>query len=366
MRQDRAAARKWIGLGQGLLIVAANTLFLLAALEGLARLAGQRPCAGPAQQGEGAGDKIRYHPVRQYELVPGSTFTFEREVAIRHGLSQDYLDAWERITYRINSLGCRGAEVSALKSADTFRILLLGDSVAFGWGIEEQDTIACRLQQRLNQSAGGRRYEVWNCGVPGFATWQELSYLAEKGPAFRPDLVVLPFLFNDVDGNNEAAQMQLFGMGTIERSITLLTHKSALLCFLRDQALQLRLKKLKPCQGPNCWDATERVLDGLAAENKKLGSRLVLVAMPMRRQLEPDAEPGYYDRALGDDPQANYQDIIARLCRERNIAYLDLLPAFQQAMAADPRTLFLDADHPNAQGCRVAAEAIYRFLQEGR
>jgi lysophospholipase L1-like esterase len=100
----------------------------------------------------------------------------------------------------------------------------------------------------------------------------------------------------------------------------------------------------------------------LAAQGKRFGCRVAVVAYPMRLQLEPNAEPGYYDRALGSQPQQNYQDVIARLCAERDIAYLDLLPAFQRAAAEESHSLFMDADHPNAVGSKVAADAVYGFV----
>jgi len=362
MTRGEAAPSNWRDLALNLLLAFASTVFFLGAIEGMARLGGQRPCLNPTAQAEGAETKVRSHPLRQYELVPGATFTFDREAAIRHNLSPDYLDTWERIPYRINSLGLRGSETSAEKPADTVRILVLGDSVAFGWGVEEGDSLVRQLQQELDQLDTGTRFEVWNAGVPGYATWHELQYLLEKGEAFDPDLILVAFLFNDVDGNNEAVHKQPLGMGAAAKAFTWLTRKSALLCFVRNQALEFRLRNLQPCQGPNCWDETETLLDGLVTQSQRLGSALTLAAFPMRLQVEPNAEPGYYDRALGENPQGTYQDIIVRLCHERGIAYLDLLPAFQEAMAQEQRTLFLDADHPNARGHHVAAAAISAFL----
>jgi len=362
MTPDEAAPSKWANLAQNLLLAVASAVLFLAALEGIARLAGQRPCVNPTSEAEGAEAKIRAHPLRQYELVPGSTFTFKREAAIRHNLRPDFLDTWERITYRINSLGLRGPEASAAKPANTTRILVLGDSVAFGWGIEEEDTLVHQLQQHLNQAETGTHFEVWNAGVPGYATWHELQYLVEKGATFDPDVILVAFMFNDVDGNNEAVHQQPLGMGGLARAFALLTRKSALLCFLRNAALGFRLRHLHPCQGPNCWDETKVLLDGLVEQSRKMGSVLALVAFPMRRQIEPAAELSYYDRALGENPEQNYQDIIARLCHERGIAYLDLLPAFQRAMEQEQSSLFLDFEHPNARGHHVAAEALYRFL----
>jgi hypothetical protein len=44
---------------------------------------------------------------------------------------------------------------------------------------------------------------VWNLGVPGYNTSQELAYLREVGPLYHPDLVVVGFFENDVLDNVE-------------------------------------------------------------------------------------------------------------------------------------------------------------------
>ena len=44
---------------------------------------------------------------------------------------------------------------------------------------------------------------MWNLGVPGYNTSQELAYLREVGPLYHPDLVVVGFYDNDVLDNVE-------------------------------------------------------------------------------------------------------------------------------------------------------------------
>ncbi len=52
-----------------------------------------------------------------------------------------------------NSLGIRGKEISLEKPQDTYRILLLGDSMTFGWGVNEGETFAKILETNLNNFA---------------------------------------------------------------------------------------------------------------------------------------------------------------------------------------------------------------------
>src|SRR5688572_7228840 len=70
----------------------------------------------------------------------------------------------------INSQGFRGPEPS--NNPSTHRIIVLGDSIAFGNFLPFEDTVSSQLQQRL--SAAGRNAEVLNFGVGGYDTLQEI------------------------------------------------------------------------------------------------------------------------------------------------------------------------------------------------
>jgi lysophospholipase L1-like esterase len=93
---------------------------------------------------------------------------------------------------RVNSHGTRGPEFSATKPPGTIRILSLGDSRTFGWGLAEEETYSSRLERLLQAHVGDRaRIEVINAGVNAWSYPQMLVYFRERGLAFSPDLVVL-------------------------------------------------------------------------------------------------------------------------------------------------------------------------------
>jgi len=96
-------------------------------------------------------------------------------------------------SYTINSRGCRGPDPGP-KSKGTMRIIALGDSYTFGWGLNDDQTFPHYLGQLT--SDGGREIEVINCGVPGYNTAQEAHYLNTQWD-LEPDLVILTYVPND-------------------------------------------------------------------------------------------------------------------------------------------------------------------------
>lgn len=73
-----------------------------------------------------------------------------------------------------------------------FRILLLGPSFAFGWGVNHEDTFANQLKNYLEAGgfAAGRKIEVINAGVPSIAASNQLNWFENYGRKYSPDLVV--------------------------------------------------------------------------------------------------------------------------------------------------------------------------------
>ena len=82
---------------------------------------------------------------------------------------------------RVSSLGLRGPDVAARPPPGSPRVLVLGDSVAFGWGLEEAEGFAPRLAQALGRL--GARAEVLNAGVPGYSLPSSVALYRELAPA---------------------------------------------------------------------------------------------------------------------------------------------------------------------------------------
>ena len=56
----------------------------------------------------------------------------------------------------VNIWGYRGAPVAAKRSGEV-RVVMIGGSTVYGWGLPAQESIAAFLEQRLNTAARGPR-----------------------------------------------------------------------------------------------------------------------------------------------------------------------------------------------------------------
>ena len=105
---------------------------------------------------------------------------------------QDCYTKIDRKPVHINSHGTRGPAFSDEKPSGVIRILSLGDSRTFGWGLTDEETYSRRVQNLLQKYVGdSRKVEVINAGVNAWSYPQMLVYLREYGLRYHPDYVIL-------------------------------------------------------------------------------------------------------------------------------------------------------------------------------
>jgi hypothetical protein len=92
--------------------------------------------------------------------------------------------------FHLNSRGFKDVEFKPKKEANTYRILALGDSFAFGV-VPYQHNYLTLLEQQLKSN--GRQVEVLNMGIPGTGPQHYLALFANEGLPLQPDMVLVSF-----------------------------------------------------------------------------------------------------------------------------------------------------------------------------
>jgi GDSL-like Lipase/Acylhydrolase family len=99
---------------------------------------------------------------------------------------------------KVNAQGFRGRPVPQDPEPGAIRVVGLGDSIAFGWGVRDDETFLAYLRKRFrDEHPGGPRLDAVDLGVPGYNTHQEVEAFVTRGISYHPDLVLLFLCDND-------------------------------------------------------------------------------------------------------------------------------------------------------------------------
>jgi lysophospholipase L1-like esterase len=141
-----------------------------------------------------------------------------------------------RHLYRNNAFGLRGGAWSPAKPPGTVRGVVVGDSMVYGSGVDEGDTLPVLLQRRLEAGRPAGRIEVLNLGVPGHDLAGYVRVLDAGTRLAAPDFAVvclfLPNDFGSFEQGAQAAQVGLYSfskflLGTADNPYTLVAMRSA-------------------------------------------------------------------------------------------------------------------------------------------
>jgi lysophospholipase L1-like esterase len=307
----------------------------------------------------------------------------------------------------ISSQGVRDDEVVVPKPPGIFRILMLGDSVAYGSSLPAAETFPNRFERMLRDQFGP--VEVVNAAVAGYTTYNELHYYLEDGRKFGADLVIVAFCMNDVANPRlhwgdapgvifppEAIPNHDYDRDHILPRVRKLEKEKASpqdrsdvrsLLVQNSRLFRLAEKAVAPVYRRrlrNFADTGARIptfitgedtlsievlLDRNSPEWRWLAfiyhrlhdavraerAQLVIVIFPLAYQLD-DGYPFFP------------QESLAQYCRENSIPCLDLLPAFRKHSKQD--VFVLDKEgrddiwHLTDYGHKLSAHLIQGFLQE--
>jgi len=251
----------------------------------------------------------------------------------------------------INAKGFRDKDYEPKKPDNIYRIMLLGDSLTFGWGVKAEDRFSDLLEARLNkevQDSKYGRFEVINTGVGNYNTVQEVNFYEMKGRAWEPDMVILNFFINDAEPTPTKRSpfiiqysylaMWLWGrLDTMQRIVgvrdNFLDYYSKL---YDDDKLGLKIMK----------EALERISE----ITDKDGTELLMVLLPELHVVGKEYKfADIYNKVKGFAHQSGINHVI------------DLSDNFKGQV---PETLWVSPDdaHPNAEAHKIIAEGILSHL----
>jgi len=278
----------------------------------------------------------------------------------------------------INARGLRDYEYSTHKDPGTFRIVGVGDSSLFGWGVRLEDSGLKVLERRLNERFRPQKFEVIDFAVPGYNTAMEAETFVRKCLDYAPDLVLLNFNTNDYDVP-EFMRRQT-DLSTLRRSYLFDLAYSVYAGIMGvDQQLAVfddnyRAPKGYPAarldEDPAMPDeyrymvgakGVVRALEKLTAAARERG--IPLVAFDVK------AYPGLDPKYVRDELRDGQRELLERESQRLGFHFLNTYASFMDYLKQHPdvnsRTVFAvsAADgHPNALAHSVNAQALFDYL----
>lgn len=295
-------------------------------------------------------------------------------------------------TVKVNSYGERDYEYSQHKPEGVIRIAVIGDSVAFGFGIPLEKTFSKLMEQELNKG-GKQRYEVLLFGRPGYAVSDIYATYKDKVSYFEPDIIIYAMVLNDFDYSSlgdekpetkiETKSSNLNSLKKLNRSFfSFFRRHSAIYnlmidvlfkVFAKSGIIDLNESRALDCFAPESekfkakWEGTQKWLKILQEAIKNDGRTFIICIFPYQFQL--DSEMLNYFRskgvALPDADLLKIQKMINLFCTENGISSIDLSEEF---MEHSPQSLYIKNDygHPNERGNEIAAQVICQFMTDRR
>lgn len=284
---------------------------------------------------------------------------------------------------RINAAGYRGPLREPAHRDGVLRIVVLGESATFGYGVGYDETFCNRLEELLR--GGGREAEVIDAGVVGYTIVQGIERYRAFAKAYDPDIVVEAFgevnehIMASGPADLEKVEMPLVEGGRLKeivklaqlhlRSVQLLSSFSDRMSAARMEERNLALRRiqdeieLQGRMGDLDWNGRrrvspeefERTLLGLRNDVRSDGGELVALSMPRRRASEAESPV-----------LAAYTERIAKVARREGIALADGWSAFRDSDegGAKEARLYYDRWHPSGAGHRLLAEVLAERIAE--
>ncbi|MEQ1894381.1 MAG: SGNH/GDSL hydrolase family protein [Planctomycetota bacterium] len=233
-----------------------------------------------------------------------------------------------------------------------YRIVVLGDSVAFGFGLDEGGTLAEQLEERLNALAPERPVACFTVAVPSWNVTNAFRFLKDHLGQLHPDLVLWMPVANDLEDGYGVDEAGARRVDEDPSSRTPFLHVRPEWAFLSARARELGARGETPSEHPG----VEVLVAGLTALSRE---RYADAARTVGAAQERLARAGAR-LALAFHEQGDFQRELRAALLRAGLA-LDELALYEGLERAD--TLGIDP-HPSAATAGVmaswAAEELVR------
>ncbi|MFH1063306.1 MAG: SGNH/GDSL hydrolase family protein [Candidatus Omnitrophota bacterium] len=313
-----------------------------------------------------------------------------------------------------NSLGLRNDEIMQHEKENMYRLICLGGSSTFGWGVDREKTYPLHLENLINKCFDQKIAEVINAGQIGYTSYQGKKFFKKYLLEYSPDIITVSYVLNDIDKvrffKNEKlsdSQISFSGSEIVEWKSRIIDKRIYFLAKRFTLWLMRKNSKLTAAVYKNQYENSKiRVSAGEYRENlqdiiatcKSRNIKLIFIIMPINLALPEisgktngsQLSNYYYQKAvkcekIKDYKNAElffkkalehqvfickkngvlYQNIMMQVAQENKIPFVNAEELFSSGLYGQMVDLFNGSDdriHPNDAGHRLIANALYECI----
>ena len=266
--------------------------------------------------GERSNEGVRVGTEAWWEVGPGAPrYWLKADHDFVYTFPSDprgYFGEDRQVVHEVNAERYRGPVRSIPKPDDVYRVQIVGDSAAFGWGVRYDDMLPAELAGRV----GGKQLEVMTLGVPGYTTVDELELFETLGQAYEPDLVVVWYSMNDVATpfepvSHEEARPEIAWYREWSKTVDACVRTIGRTIHERRYTKDLINQYV---ENGASWRRVKDALVTLRDRAAAIGAKTILVIEPRMGPLDPET---YYFRGP--------HRVVAEFCKQQDIPCYDLI-----------------------------------------
>ena len=303
---------------------------------------------------------VRFSSVPYSNLGTGNWVIYDKELGYRLNPNRP----------GINSLSLRHGTIAIPKPPGLHRSIVLGDSIPW-----DPDGFVKLMSERRDRPGV---HETINASVPGYTTYQEITFFKRYVLQTDPDLVIWSYCLNDnhkflhqfdEKGGMLATPEAMDSLAIhnywdviVSRSYLLSSVWFRIMAYVEQHKNEDRSKfvwERKPdfnvAWKDVYWNSYEEYLKEMLRVLGDKNANLALVIFPYEPQLD------YRDDKVNYEYAVKPQHILHVLCEKYKVRCLDLYPIFSRAYDGGEK-LYRDGIHLNDAGHQLTAATLDDFL----
>lgn len=250
------------------------------------------------------------------------------------------------VNVHLNEYGMRYKNIS--KEKDEIKILCIGSSTTFGWGVQEEDIYTNIVEKKFKET--NKNIKMINCGVVNYNISEISTLLKQNFHKINPDYVLLTYTLDDIEikENNRTNNSFILNNSYLYAICSVKLKK--LMFKLHNKTLSDYYTDLYNSYN---WNNTEECILNMKDFCLNNNSKLLVVIIPDLH--------AYKDKNITNKFVDIYKKI-NNFFEKNNISYINIQNYYNEDF--DKITLSPYDSHPNSKGHQIIGNIIYEFLYQ--